>query len=317
MANFPPNPPYADSSEEDTQPRPPITFPPPPEASPAPSGCGNSLLILTVLFVLFGICITTVGIAAFAGWRDGGVARRTQQAAAIGGTLDRQATLAWGDIGQQSYELGLARCEYISTLQPFYPNVPLCIATAQAGLNATPTPSPAPPTPTPPPAPTTAPIVAPTPGSANTGGISTDDLWARAQTAMQQNDTESAVAWLESLRALDVTYRRQEVEDMLINGYIALGTNYRNTGRLAEMVVVIRKALRIRPLAGTDWEFTVNATELYLSARNHYDGGNYALAAQVFARLMEIAPAYLDTKTLACRAFQAAGDSASLGRFCS
>lgn len=313
MANYPPNPVYTDSSDEDTQPRPPLNIPP--EPPPARAGCGNSLIVLTVLFIVFAMFVTTVGIAAFAGWRDGGVARRTQQAAALIGTLDRQATLAWGDLSQHSYQIGLTRCEYIGTLQPFYPNMPLCVATAQAGLNATATPTALPPTATPTPAPTNPPIAAPTQGG-NANAFSQDDLFARAQAAMQTNDTESAVAWLESLRALDVTYRRQEVEDMLVNGYIALGSKYRNENRLSEMVIVIKKALRIRPLTGTDWAFTVDATELYLSARNHFDGGNYALAAQVFALLMERAPTYLDGKVLACRAFQTAGDSASYAKYC-
>jgi len=124
------------------------------------------------------------------------------------------------------------------------------------------------------------------------------------------------MSWLEALRALNGSFRRREVEDMLVTVYQALGNQYRFEGRLSEMVVVIEKALKIRALPDTDWQFTINVTKLYLSARGYLDAENFALAAQVFATLMEIAPRYLDTRELACRAFNAAGDSANVARFC-
>ncbi|MBO9310457.1 MAG: hypothetical protein J7551_11820, partial [Chloroflexi bacterium] len=208
-------------------------------------------------------------------------------------------------------QFGLARgrCQYVLGQQPFNRGAAECLSTAQAGLLATATPTPAPPTATP-----TAPLesLAPT----TSGAFTPEELFTRGQEAMRRSDWESAMSWLEALRALDGTFRRREVEDMLVTVYQALGNQYRFEGRLSEMVVVIEKALKIRALPDTDWQFTINVTKLYLSARGYLDAGNFALAAQVFATLMEIAPHYLDTRELACRAFNAAGDSANVARFC-
>jgi tetratricopeptide (TPR) repeat protein len=273
-------------------------------------GCGNTLLSGLVLVVLLAMGLATVTFAGVAGWRDGGIARQTQRAVALAGTLDRQATLGWQDLENRQYELAFYRCDYVATLRPTYPEMRACISTAQAGLNATSTPTatrtltPATPTPsfTPPPE--------------GSGAFSTEELFARGQEAMRRADYESAMSWLEALRALDANFQRREVEQMLLTTYQALGSQYRFEGRLGEMIVVIRKALRIDPLRDTDWAFTVNAAELYLSARSHLDAGNVALAAQVFRNLMSIAPTFsTDTRTLACRAFAAAGDSASMSQF--
>ena len=168
------------------------------------------------------------------------------------------------------------------------------MSTAQAGLNATPlataTPSPAASTPTPPPFTPTPSLTPPT----NPGGFSPAELFARGEEAARRSDYESAVSWLEALRGLDFSYRRSEVESLLLTAYQALGSQYRFEGRLSEMVVVIRKALRINPLSDTDWAFTIDAAELYLSARGYLDAGNIPLAAQVFRRLMDMARHLLD-----------------------
>jgi two-component SAPR family response regulator len=83
------------------------------------------------------------------------------------------------------------------------------------------------------------------------------------------------------------------------------------------MIQVIEKALKIRPLTNTDWAFTIDAAKLYLSAKGYLLAGDYGRAANVFARLMDIAPLFsTDTKTLACDAFAKAGDAANASRFC-
>ena len=290
---------------EDTQPR----RVPLPDEEEAPSGCGNTLLIGTIALFLLFMFVSVVGLAGIAGWRDGGIARQTQRAVALAGTLQGQLTLAAADLANQQYSLARGRCQYVLEQQPFNRGAAECLSTAQAGLLATATPTPAPPTVTP-----TAPPETPMPTLS--GAFTPEELFARGQEAMRRSDWESAMSWLEALRALDGTFRRREVEDMLVTVYQALGNQYRFEGRLSEMVVVIEKALKIRALPDTDWQFTINATKLYLSARGYLDAGNFALAAQVFATLMEIAPNYLNTRELACRAFNAAGDSANVARFC-
>lgn len=282
----------------------------PPEEDEAPRGCGNTFLLALVGLFLLVMCIATVGLAAVAGWRDGGLARQTQRAAAIVSTAHRQATLGWEDLKNARYEVAFDRCNYVQTVQPFYPEMRACMSTAQAALNATPTPtitpSPLPPTPS------------PGPTGASQGGFSSEELYNLAQDAIRRNEYQDAQKYLESVRALDANFRRREVEDALIMIYTTLGQQYRFEGRISEMVVVIKKALNIRPLSGTDWEYTVYAAELYMSARGYLDALDYARAAQVFARLMRDAPLFSsDTKTLACEAFSKAGDTASYSQYCS
>ncbi|GAB4548122.1 MAG: hypothetical protein OHK0023_10630 [Anaerolineae bacterium] len=284
------------------------------EDVPPQRGCGSTLLgLLLTLMVLF-MMVATVAIAGFAGYRDGGILRQTQRSEALVGTAQRQETLASNDLGAGQYSLARSRCEYLITLQPFNQNAVTCLATAQAGLVMTATPTPAPPTTTPTMPPPTQPTVNASGGNA---GFTAEELFLRGQTAARSTEWESAIAWFEALRALDGTFRRQEVETALVEAYTALGSQYRYEARYSEMIVVIEKALKIRSLADTDWGFTVNAAKIYLSARNYLDAGSYALAAQDFARLMEIAPQFSsDTRTLACEAFSKAGDSANASRFC-
>lgn len=278
------------------------------EELPRP-GCGSPLLIAAVTLALLCLFVTSVGLAALAGWRDGSQIKLTRQAATLVVNLAEQATLSRDDCDQGRYELCMARCQYIATLQPAYPGMAACIANAQIVLSATPTPT-TPPTSVPP---TLTP--SPTFAAASDGSISREELLARGEEAVRNSDYESAMKWLEALRGLDVDFRRKDVEDMLVKTYLALGGQYKFEGRLSEMIIVIRKALKIRSLPDTDWEFTINAAELYLSAKGYLDAGNIEMADKTFSKLMDMAPAFMNTKELACQAFNAAGDSAATKKY--
>ncbi len=284
------------------------------EAQPA-SGCGSPLLIGAVALAFLCLFVTSVGLAGYAGWRDGVQSAQTRKAATVVAYAGAQATLARQDCDEGRYELCNERCAYVATQQPGFPGMEACMSLAQIALSATPTPtatvtvalSPAPPTPTP--GSTTA------ASTESAGGFTAEELYARAQEAFRRPDYEEAMKWLEALRGLNADFHRKEVEDMLVVTYQALGGQYQFEGRLSEMIVVIKKALQIRPLPNTDWEFTINAAELYLSAKGYLDAGNYELADKVFIRLMDTAPSYLDSKALACTAFASANDSASLKKY--
>jgi tetratricopeptide (TPR) repeat protein len=293
---------------EDTQPR---RIQLPPTEEPARPGCFNSLMVAGVILIGLVMSFAAIALAGVAGWRDGGIARQTQQAAALVGTLDRQATLAGQNLAEGQYEMALNRCQYVLTLQPFYPNVRPCLATAQAGLNPTATPTPLPPTATA----TQAPVV-PTFTPPPAGSFSPEALLARGREALTASQFEDAVKWLEAVRSSDATYQRRDVEALLLQAYQSLGTTYRFEGRFSEMVFVMEKALKLDPLSKTDWRFTIDAAKLYLSARGYLDANDFALAAQVFNNLMAMAPAFsTDTKVLACKAFAAAGDSGAMARY--
>ena len=182
------------------------------EEQPRP-GCGSPLLIAAVTLALLCLFVTSVGLAALAGWRDGNQIKSTRQASTLVANLAEQATLSRDDCDQGRYELCIARCQYVSTLQPSYPGMAACIANAEIALSATPTPTVAPtsvpPTLTP----------SPTFAAASDGSISREELLARGEEAVRNSDYESAMKWLEALRGVDADFRRKDVEDMLVKTY--------------------------------------------------------------------------------------------------
>jgi tetratricopeptide (TPR) repeat protein len=296
--------PEPEIAPEDTQPRPAIIpaferiggTEEEEEEQPQPAkgpGC-NPLLVGTVLLAFLCLFAATVGLAGYAGWRDGSQMVQTKKAVAVVATSAHQATLAGQDCREGRFELCYERCQYVATLQPYYPGVEACMAMARFALSATPTPTVAPT------------IIAPTstpPATLQPGQPTREELYIRAKEALRRNDFEAAMGFYEALRGVDADYQRTAVEDDLVNLYKALAGRYRTDGRLSEMIIVVNKMLKIRDDA--EWSYEVNIAELYLSAKGYVDAGNFKLADQVFGRLMEIAPTYRDTKELACQAFRA------------
>ena len=310
---------------DDTQPRPVITTLERADEGTAEEGedqsaggCGNPLLVGAVVLAFLCLFVTSVGLSGYAGWRDGVQAAQSRKASTVVAQAGAQATLARQDCDEGRYELCNERCAYVATQQPSFPGMAACMSLAQIALSATPTPSS-----TPTVMPSTATIApsaaastsSPNGGATSNGQMSAEELFARGQEAFRIPDYENAMKWLEALRGLNADFHRKEVEDMLVTTYQALGGQYQYEGRLSEMIIVIKKALQIRALPDTGWEFTVSAAELYLSAKGYLDAGNYELADKVFIRLMDIAPTYLDSKAQACKAFASAGDTGSTKKY--
>ena len=312
------------STLEDTQPRPPVfgvlihADDEEEIEEPPRSGCRNPLLMVTVGLAFGLMCIASIALAGLAGWRDGTNLAGTKRAAAIVATVGIQAGLAQADCTAGRYELCLERCKFIATQQPGYPGMAVCINSAQIALSATPTPTTLPlgPTPTHSPTAPRSTTPGPSPTATTSGGFSREDLFVRGQEAFRTDDYENAMKWLEALRGLDPDYQRSQVEDMLMTTYDALGKTYENAGQLSEMIFVIQKGEAIRPFpTGSSWDFTVNVAQLYLDARNYLVAGNIKNADSVFARLMGMDPTFMDTRTLACKAFAEAGDSALSAKY--
>ncbi|MEP7286310.1 MAG: hypothetical protein ABI947_11135 [Chloroflexota bacterium] len=293
---------------EDTNPRQPVVteFERPAERS----GCGNTLLIGTVLIAFACLFVTAIGLAGLAGWRDGVTESQSRKAAALVGTLGAQATLASQDCANGRFELCNERCKYVETAQPYYPGMTACMSSAKLALSATPTPGA---TSTPTIQPTTAAPLTPT--LAATSNDLRETLYVQGQTAVRLNNYDETVKWFEPLRGLDPDFHRKEVEDALVVAYQAQGDRYKADGRLSEMVVVIQKALKIRSLADTDWAFTINVAQLYLDGKGYLVAGNYIAAATVFTKLMVMAPTFRDTEALACQSFAKIGDTGLIKKY--
>lgn len=307
--------PEPEISPEDTQPRPAIipaferiggSEEEEEEEHPQPArgpGC-NPLLVGTVLVAFLCLFASSVGLAGYAGWRDGVQMMQTKKAVAVVATSAHQATLAGQDCREGRFELCFERCQYVATLQPYYPGVEACMVMAQFALSATPTPT-VPPT-------TIAPTSTPPP-SLPPGQPTREELYIRAKEALRRNDFEAAMGFYEALRGVDADYQRTVVEDDLVKLYKALAGRYRTDGRLSEMVIVVNKMLKLRN--DPDWRFEVNAAQLYLSARGYMDAGDYKLADQVFTRLMDMTTAYRDAKELACQVFRANGNTEAIQKY--
>jgi hypothetical protein len=278
---------------------------------PPSGGCANRLLVIGTILALVVLFVASIGLAGLAGWRDGHDLAQTRRAATVAVAVGVQATQAYQDCQQGAYELCYERCKYIATQQPSYPGMEACMSAAQVALSATPSLAPT--------AALLTPSIPPTlvAGATSSGAYSSEDLFARAQEAMRTSDYESAMKWLEALRGKDADFHRQEVEDLLVKTYLTLAQQYKNTDQLSEMVIVVRKAQKIRSVDDTGWSFEATAAEYYLSAKGYLDAQNYALADQVFTRLMAMTTTYRDTKTLACQAFSGANDTVAFKKWCS
>lgn len=292
----------------DTQPR--ATLQPPIEAD-EPKGCGTSILVTVVAMLLIAMFVMSLAFAGFAGYRDGGIIRQTDNFVALAGTLDGQATLAWDDLSKGNFEIADARCKYVIEKQSFYAGMKNCISTAQAALNATPTFTPSR-------IPSATPLPALPTATGAPNAFTPESLLAQADEAIRVGNFSDARDFLESLRGVDATFRKQEVETKLVDAYLKLAAQYKAEGEssLQKMVIVIRKALEINPDIGGDWRFTADATGYYLSAKGYLEAQNYAEATRLFRWMMDNAPtAYSDVKTLACRAFTSAGDVAAIQQY--
>jgi len=331
-------------SADDTRPRSPIAVPNEPHGDPRPvlkkpplttvyddtslfdapsrPGCASPLLVVFTLAALLALFIGVVGLAAAAGYRDG----RTDSATRAAGTqiaLVATQRIAIGtDSDSGNYELLLVRCQYVAAQVPGDVTMRACIATAAFALSATPTMLPASPT-LPAATRTSTPTRAPsgTPASTgvpvNSGDPSLPDLFAQAQTAVtagKVEDLERARDLLEALRGVDIAWNQRQVEPLLCGVYESLGNVYDSARRLSEMVIVISKALtmtcRLDP--SKSWAFTVNAAQLYLTAKGYLDAGNYPQAIRVYKRMMDSSPTFQDTSDLACEAFRKGGDNAAV-----
>jgi len=290
-------------------------------------GCARLILPGLVLTALAFICVALVGLAGVAGYRDGVNDGATRAAGTRISAINTQLPRIADDLHAGRFDLALKRCQYVATVRPADPQIVQCLSQAAQALSATPTPSPSAtatgtatvaisPTASALPASTT-PNVPPTATLNGTTGF-LDSLWAQAQDSLRKNDYATAIQDLEALREYDPTYNARQIFQTLCSTYETQGRQNEANNQLSEMVVVINKALKLNcTLKATDWTFTIDVVELYLSAKGYADAGNYALADKIFRdQLMPIDSGYLDTKRIACDTFTKAGDTAAFNQYC-
>jgi hypothetical protein len=282
----------------------PIARPPqpgkPPHPMDAPRRVGAPLLLAGAVF--FGslcICVLLVGLAGFAGYRDGlatNDARITQTLAT--GIAEQYAT-GVADLSAGYVELAVARFEWIvETVQapPEYAldsRTKLDVARTLSAFTATPTAT-LPPSPTPSLVPTeTLPAPTAPESTATPEGPDPAALYDQAAAAMRVVRYEDAIEWLDALQALAPDYRMAEVQAMLLEALVEQGkiylrgTNADGADQLMRGVWLIKRADEIGEVEPPSWLFEAEFAERYINARNYVNGGFYTAALPVLEQLCE------------------------------
>ncbi|MBN1678947.1 MAG: hypothetical protein JW966_01560 [Anaerolineae bacterium] len=291
----------------DTQPRPPQEMQQPMQQQPRSSA--HPLLLATVFFGTICLCVMLVGLAGFAGYRDGLATNDARITQTLATGIAEQYEAGITDLAQGYPELAEARFAWIvETIQapPQYARdsrvqlalartiaayTPTPLATAPPAATATATPSPSPAvsaTPTPPPPPTE-------PAATNT--LSPTDpahLYNQADISMRVFRYEDAIEWLDLLRSLAPDYRAAEVQAMLMEALTEQGKAYLRgwnedgEDKLMRGVLLIYRADDIGTVEPSTLLGEAYFVENYVNARNYVNGRQYALALPVLTELCNI-----------------------------
>jgi tetratricopeptide (TPR) repeat protein len=270
-----------------------------------------------------GLSLSIIVLSGLVGYQDGAKIAGTRRAETLFEAINVQRTNIAQDLASENYVLALERCYYLATLIPNDPQANQCILNQISAATVTAPPIPPLPSNPPPSNATLAPTLTPSKPATTTPLPATrsplEILLAQAQTEFAKSTVEgydAARESLEAIRAVDPRFQQRTVEPLLCRSYEALGGYYEQNRRLSEMVLVMDKALKINcSLKRTDWGFTINAAQLYLSAKGYLDAGNLPQAVRVYRELMRIAPTFQNTKTLACEAFRLGGDTAAISQY--
>jgi tetratricopeptide (TPR) repeat protein len=264
----------------ETQPAAPVsgdTQPTGPSSAPSPS------LLRRLRWPLL-LLVAALVVGGASGYLVGTRQRQVSQRAAVAGRAQEQFDLGVEDLRAGRYELARQRFEYVIRLDPMYPGAPEGLVEALVALGSG--------------AATAAPLATPTPNLAPV-----EELYTQALAALEQQDWNTAIDLLITLRAKDGTYKAVEVDGMFYNAFRNRGVQrISEQGLLEEGIYDMSRAERFAPLDRDAGNWRAWA-ELYLQA-DSYMGLNWARAAQYFAEVFAVAPylrgdAYLKYATAA------------------
>ncbi|MBZ0308335.1 MAG: hypothetical protein K8I82_19880 [Anaerolineae bacterium] len=294
MTDTQPKSPMAREHLEETGPHRPVL--PPPYKAETESGCLQSLLILAVLGISSCMCLVIVVLAGFAGIRDQMEVIGTEAVQVQQTDVANQYQRGVEDMEAGRYELAGDRFAYVLTEVPDYENASGLLQQVLESLNITPTPEASPTTaltatfsPTPEESePPTATLEAPTP---TRRGPTAEGLYSSAETAIFMGNYEEAISWLDALIQLDSSYRRSDVNRMLVESLTVQGRAYLRgmnqdgEDQLARGVQLIDRAAELGYTG--DLIYEADFVRRYLSARSYVEGGALGPALDVLGRLCE------------------------------
>lgn len=236
-----------------------------PEGSqPSPSRSGSSTRRrMFHIFLVYLAALIVIGLAAYFHGRR---LNSTEQIAQVSEAMYEQFELGIADLEDGRYEIARQRFEAIINFDPTYPGAEDMLIEALIYLNVptvTPTSEP---TPTPDPSPP-------------------EDLMEQAKAALVDEDWDTVINKLLSLRAKDPSYQSVKVDGLM---YIALrnkGMELIAQGLMEEGLYNLSLANRFGPL-DIEAMFRMTLAQQYLLA-NSYIGLNWARASELFRPLCE------------------------------
>jgi tetratricopeptide (TPR) repeat protein len=229
-----------------------------------------------LFLVLFLILVLVIGFSAVGGYWVGNRQGEQSRSEAVRLVTDEQFQQALDDLAAGRFENARQRLEYISRLDPLYPNVAEKLAEALLHLNA----------------PTATAITKATP-TPNLSPVV--DLYDQALTAISEEDWSLAIELLLLIRSKDPTYRPIDVDGLMFDSLRNRGVQrISQEGRLEEGIYDLSRAELFGPL-DRDADSWRSWAELYLLA-NSYMGLDWAKASTYFSQLYAIAP-YLKNDT--------------------
>ncbi|MBI5929787.1 MAG: hypothetical protein HY862_10790 [Chloroflexi bacterium] len=265
---------------------------------------GRCLLSLLVIGATSCLCAAVVALSALAGYGDELDNIQTKEANNRAVEIGTQYALAVQNEAQGALELARDRYIFIETKQPGYGDVQPHLTQIALVLSATPTPSPSPTaTSTPTPTVEISPAASPTPETSQA-----EEYFNNAQDYMLGGLYEETIEWLDAVIAVDPTYRRFEVDRMLVDALISQagiyfagvnnGSNGLEGNQLARGITFVERAKTISAanpdILSSDTElkrradnasFTAFVVNGYLTAQAYLAGG---LTAQALTILQEL-----------------------------
>jgi hypothetical protein len=216
------------------------------------------------VIAIVALVILVIGISGLVGYLVGTNQGREMRAEAVKAITDEQFQLALDDLDAGRFDIARQRFEYISKLDPTYPQVAERLAVALLALNA--------------PASTPVPVATSTPNLAPV-----EDLINLAQSKILEEDWTAAIDALLALRAKDPTYRSVDVDGLLFTALRNRGMLRITLGLMEEGLYDLSLASRFGPL-DLNANRTKSLAEQYLLANSYY-GLNWAIATELFAQL--------------------------------
>ncbi len=229
-----------------------------------PLGSGNSSRRRFLnIFLVYLAALIAIGLVAYFQGRG---TNSAEEIAQVSAAMYEQFELGIADLDAGHYEVARQRFEAIINFDPAYPGAEDMLIVALVNLNV--------PTVTPTSEPTSTPDPSPP-----------EDLMAQAKASIADEDWDTAINKLLSLRAKDPAYQPVRVDGLM---YISLrnkGMELISQGHMEEGLYNLSLAQRFGPL-DRDAMFRMTLAQQYLLA-NSYIGLNWIRASELFLPLCE------------------------------